>query len=213
MKTMACLIVGLSMSLAVSAQDHIALPRYLECLQDQKAYYQKKVRDHLVRRFQASFHYEESYGRAILDSIEIMCVPTFKIKARKGLYRDFTTVPELLASLKPCNDFSDYFFFKDGQYFGGSQDTPFYTDSGISGDSLAHTKFGTLFKKAAMDIQGMNPESLFTIQNKGGIWLILPDHSLIVYDMTFDRFYQPQEYLDRTPEELEDLFNKKFNLH
>lgn len=51
----------------------------------------------------------------------------------------------------------------------------------------------------------MNPEALFSIQNQGDIWLILRDHSLLVYDPMFDRFYQPQEYLDRTQEELNEL--------
>lgn len=189
----------------LQAQEIVPLPLSLKHLIDKEDYFQQKVRDDIVKMWKFSYHYDEQYSRSILDSIEIICVPIFKIKARKNPHRDFTQLSEVLASLRPLKDYSYFFFFKNGQYFGGLQDTPFYTDSGISGDSLAHLKFGTLYEKAAMEIRRMNPLSLFSIQSQGGIWLILQDHSLIVYDTMFDRFYQPQEYLDRTPEELDEM--------
>ena len=203
MKILISFVLALGFPVMLQARDSVPLPSSLKHLTDKENYFLQKAHDDMVNIWKSSYHYDEQYSRSILDSLEIMCVPTFKIK-RKCRHHKQSRLQDFLACLKPCDYNSFYFFFKNGQYFGGLHDS-YCTHPGITGDSLAHTKFGTLYEKTAMEIRDMNPEALFSIQNQGDIWLILRDHSLLVYDPMFDRFYQPQEYLDRTQEELDEL--------
>ena len=190
---------------SVMAQNHFILPPCLEKLREQKTYYIDKQREEIIRMWEGFFHYETTYSRAILDSLEIMCIPTFEIQ-RKYRNQDLTRVQDLLWSLKPCNYCSNYFLFNNNQYTGGLSDIGIYCHPGIFGDSLAHTKFMTEYEQAAITIRKLNPISIFNIRYREDIWLILPDHSLLVYDLTFDRFYTPQAYLNRTKEETMTLF-------
>lgn len=82
-------------------------------------------------RCKGSFNYDERYSRAILDTIEIMYIPYFKIDTRKFPDRDFTRLQDFIASVKPARkpvnsrhgSVSYSFYFKGDRYLGGSQDT------------------------------------------------------------------------------------------
>lgn len=199
----------------ITAQEKVTLPSSILSLKEKNALYQKEAQLSFIKFCQGAYNYDEQYSRAILDTIEIVYIPYFKIDTRKFPGRDFTRLQNFVASVKPARkpvdsrrgSITDVFYFKGDRYLGGSQDTYSYTNPGITGDSLAHTRHGNLFEKAATDIRRMNPESLFLVRGLGGaVWLVLQDHSILVYDLNNKQFCQPQEYLDRyTPEKLKEL--------
>lgn len=209
------IVASLWVPVILTAQEKVTLPSSILSLKEKNALYQKEAQLSFIKFCQGAYNYDEQYSRAILDTIEIVYIPYFKIDTRKFPGRDFTRLQNFVASVKPARkpvnnrhgSVSYSFYFKEDRYLGGSQDTYFLTSPGSMGDSLAHTRHGNLFEKAATDIRRMNPESLFLVRGLGGVvWLVLQDHSILVYDLNNKQFCQPQEYLDRyTPEKLKEL--------
>lgn len=208
-------IVSLWTPIILTAQEKVMLPNSILSLKGKDSLYQKEAQQNFIMRCKESFNYDEQYSRAILDTIEIMYIPYFKVDTRKFSDRDFTRLQNFIASVKPVRkpvnsrhgSISYSFYFKGDRYIGGSQDTYFFSPPGITGDSIAHTRHGKLFEKAAIDIRRMNPKSLFLIRGLGGaVWLLLKDDSILVYDLNNKQFCQPQEYLNcYTSEKLREL--------
>lgn len=213
------LVASLWVPVILTAQERVTLPLSILSLKEKDDLYQKEVQQNFIMRCKGSFNYDERYSRAILDTIEIMYIPYFKIDTRKFPDRDFTRLQDFIASVKPARkpvnsrhgSVSYSFYFKGDRYLGGSQDTYFLTSPGSIGDSLAHMRHGNLFEKAATDIRRMNPESLFLVRGLGGaVWLV-KDQKILVYDLNNKKFCQPQEYLDRyTPDRLRVLLSGGF---
>lgn len=220
MKRIIIFIVSLWTPIILTAQEKVILPNSILRLKEKDALYQKEAQQQFIRSCRGSFHYDEQYSRAILDTIEIMYIPRFKVDTRKFSDRDFTRLQNFISSVKPVREpvnrrhgsIAYTFYFSGDRYMGGSQDTYFLTSPGITGDSLAHTRHGKIFEKAAIDIRSMNPKSLFHIRGLGGVvWLVLQDDSILIYDLINKRFCQPQEYLNRyTPEKLKNILNLIF---
>lgn len=188
----------------VFGQESVILPSRLERLKDKKIVYERYARKLTERYWKAQYHYDENYIQAILDTIEIVCIPSCEINVYKNQNQDFTQLQTFLAFAKPVKKDSYHLFFNGNRYVGGTVDTPLYTYPGITGDSLVHTKRGNRHEKLAMRILEMKPEFSFVVAGiENAIWFVLPGNRLMVYEIDKDKLSKPQEYLNQfKPEDL-----------
>lgn len=204
MRLLICVIFTFMFPVFIHGQESVILPSRLERLKDQKIAYERHARKLIERYWEAQYHYDKNYIRAILDTIEIVCIPSCEIDVYKNPNQDFTQLQTFLAFAKPVKKDSYHLFFNGNRYVGGTVDTPLYTYPGITGDSLVHTKRGNRHEKLALRILEMKPEFSFVVAGiENAIWFVLPGNRLMVYEIDKDKLSKPQEYLNQfKPEDL-----------
>lgn len=189
-------------------QESVILPSRLAKLKNKLPKYKEYALKLNEKYWAARYHYDTDYIRAIFDTINIVCIPSFQIKVRRHA-KNFNHLPTLLAAAKPVKNDSYHLFFNGNRYVGGTVDTPLISCPGVYGDSLIHTRRGNYHEQLALRILQLKPEFSFVIMGlETAIWLVLPYNHLMVYDIETDKLYYPQEYLNHfEPDELRFLLS------
>ncbi|MFR1360092.1 hypothetical protein [Alistipes ihumii] len=184
-----------------------AQPVHYPCLsqlQQEQPFLQKFARQEIIRVWRGYYDYSKRYSESILDTIDILCIPTLHINIYQYPERDFTVMDSLFSSLLfskkkrlPGCVYDEIMWYKDTLCIGNFGDIEILSISKF--DSLAYIQpadqtESRIFFRA---IQNLKYKLIFCIEWFNAWWLLLPDNSLLVYNRKDNHFYQPQEYLDK----------------
>jgi len=208
MKALLYIMYILALPQLIVGQESVILPSRFSKLQNKLPKYEQYALQLNEKYWAARYHYDTSYIRAIFDSINIVCIPSFQIKVRRHV-PNYNHLPTLLAAARPVKNDSYHLFFNGNRYVGGTIDTPLISCPGIYGDSLIHTRRGNYHEQLALRILQLKPKFSFVIMGlETAIWFVFQNDQLMVYDIETDKFYYPQEYLNHfEPDELRFLLS------
>lgn len=189
------------------AHETYAQPVLYPCLsqlQKEQLFLQEFARKEIIRVWKVYYDYSKRYSETILDTIDILCIPTLHINIYQYPERNFTVLDSLFSSLIFCKKkrppgcvYDEIMWHKDSLCLGNFEGI--YVRSTNAFDSLAHVRRAgqTENEISFRTIQKIKYKLIFAIDFFNAWWLLMPDNSLLVYDRKDNCFYQPQEYLDK----------------
>lgn len=203
MKQISLILVILGLSWKAFPQEPISLPLCVTQLEQSQPFFQKIIREQIATEWHAYYGYSPEYSRAILDTLPIFGVPRLLIDIERYPHRNFFDLDSLLASLILCDHggtSSQNLLSATCWYFEGKCPDYFMAlDSPTRRDSLAHLHYiqKSMWNEAVKAVRKMGYKVIFDVVEMGAWWLIMPDNSLIIYDLQNNIFCDPQKYLDR----------------
>ena len=132
MRALLSILFILALPQLMVGQESVTLPSRLAKLPNKLPKYEQYALKLTEKYWAAQYHYDTSYIRAILDTIDIVCIPTLQVKVRRHA-KNFHHLPTLLAAARPVKNDSYHLFFNGNRYVGGTEDTPLVSCPGFMG--------------------------------------------------------------------------------
>ena len=115
-------------------------------LQQERSFLQEFARKEIVRAWKVYYDYSKRYSESILDTIDVLCIPTLHINIYQYPERDFTVMDSLFSSLLfskkkrlPGCVYDEIMWYKDTLCLGNFEGI--YIRATNAFDSLAHIRW------------------------------------------------------------------------
>lgn len=117
MRALLFILFILALPQLMVGQESVTLPSRFAKLPNKLPKYEQYALKLTEKYWAAQYHYDTSYIRAILDTIDIVCIPTLQVKVRRHA-KNFHHLPTLLAAARPVKNDSYHLFFNGNRYVG-----------------------------------------------------------------------------------------------